>query len=1061
MIDLKKIVAAAVEQDMVIAEEQVPEGKQKALLTEMGFKDSVLDGNIPDAQEFGDIIYETFRKQRKEKDFDSRGFNRKVVQTYRLMRTVYHSGRAKSGIQAELQKAEEQAVILQKMLEERQKLLHDFQSNPKVAIGEIDKALGKKVVPVTLKSADKRVKRELSPEEHKELEEDFSKSKEFHSWMTKLDEEIKGRMKSVGLKPTGEGEEKSLIHTTPLNITRALQILSKGDKTDPNYTKAHQLVISKLRGLVDEARRAVEKAKSNVEKAKGRLHSIGLKPKTEKVVVPPHINPLGDIEDVKILMETMPIPHEEREISKPHHFDYLYQHSFLNVLLKKLDKLKGGEEESETHYKSDIGEDVMPAIKDALLKLYRLKEKLSRQLLESYNIFTDMDMKELALSIIPEHVYDKYKDYLAGMKKKLSPEDYSKLTNYSIESKGFVTDDKDLPDTLKADRAKLQKFYTGLIELLKRNQKRFDDHWHKIIQRVEPLKHDYAEFKKLYNVISKEEYWKTWLKGGTPGWMKKKGYELLTADTKYKDTEAMYEKVIKSLKTLKDFVADAAFLKAKNVKDFAQALRDEEGLDEKINKLGDLLTKANTAIVDYHEGVEKFVHKMISGDILKVEKEAMLAPVVVYRLRRMAYKLFLAEEEKKETPPPLPPKDLTKEEFRSEYPVHIPLQTKKLLKQRTPGSASPMGKWMDYFVKSFPIEEILNEWFVNLGGKKTLDPSKLGKMKDMISDRIIGEVRKKFDKDKMKKAKDGAEDELSNLMNRIKHLGNQIHEIGKWANASFDKYDRALEEAKKGDAAFRKEIQDSVEGRKKLQKEFEDAPAEQVTSAYVKKLNGELNKLHTNAMKALRQLDEAENPFTGKIEPIGKLEQKVSKVWNVYNDRVTKNLNEVQDLQDKRILLENEIANLEHWIDAADVPKKFLVRGIRDVLSAIWHSMDEHWMRNVRGFQSRYNLNFEDYLKLKEAFEKETQHPMSSRAIGRIIRELKSNIKFLKDHNKDVPSGYFEALKNLTKKVVPEREVESEPEEKKASNLSIFRVAFDFLNTAAVIPVDEADLILA
>jgi predicted nucleic acid-binding Zn-ribbon protein len=376
--------------------------------------------------------------------------------------------------------------------------------------------------------------------------------------------------------------------------------------------------------------------------------------------------------------------------------------------------------------------------------------------------------------------------------------------------------------------------------------------------------------------------------------------------------------------------------------------------------------------------------------------------------------------------------------------------------------------YLEYFVKSFPVEEVLNEWFVDLGGKKTLDPKKLPELKKSIEEHIIKDMKGKRDKGKLQKEKDEKEDQLNVVLAEIEKLNKEKRSLGTWANDSFDEYDTAIENAKGAGPAYDKEIKDKItrlreiaKRRKDLNKVSEELSARHITPDIVRKLSGEVVQLHnehTSIFQEIRELIEekktGENPFSRSKETIESLTNKASRVWNAYHDKMIKDINRIEDLQDEEYKLENRIAELDEWLEEDSIPQDFINDGVRNFLAYLWHTIDEHWMRSVAAFQSRFNLNFVDYIEIREAFEKLIQHPVSSRASGRIIKELKQAIKFLRDKNKEVPSGYYEALAKLSKRPVKdvkkyeEEEKKENTEEKKEtlkkSGLMSYRVACNF-----------------
>lgn len=989
---------------------------------DFGFNaEDIKKGNIPSSAEFEKKVVETFKKKVKEDGFDIRSFRRMVMEFYRDFRHMLHEGKPKEGVGEQLAKAKEKVVLLEKLLEEKLALLNDLKGNVPAAIKVLKDALGKAHVSIKFKEAGAG---------HVDL-------------------------------PTINHSEH-MVSRSPMDILKNhLVTLEKGLKDDPDYGKAINAVRHELSRQIAEVREDLAKARQEEKMYAKRWESIGHKPETIRIKKPVTINPLGDLADLKVMMETMDFPVEETTTTKPHHYAWLYQHSYMTRFLKQLEeKVK---EKSDTHYKSDIGEDVMPAITEALLKLFRLSENLGRDIVggeSSKGLTSQLSLAEHAFTVVPEELFNKFKDYLSGLKSKHTPDEFNKLTKYSLEARDFITDKSELPESMHADRDKLEKFFKGLIQMAHKNQDLFEKKWRGVLETVSRLKKKYQEFKVLYNAIAKEEYFDTWLKGGTPSWMKKKAFEIVergargitAAGSKYKDSERWYQNVVSDIGELRDFVKDYPIFQAKNVKEFSEEMKKIKDLNEFVTKLGNLIQKCVKAINDYYTGTEAFIHSMISGDILSkaTEKTASvdIGPALVYSLRRMAYRMLVAEEKK----------DEKAVEWHSEYPLSMPLQKRKPTKEPPLMSKT----YLDYFVKSFPVEEFLNEWFEKLSGSKTLNPDKIPALQDRIDHRIKEDLMKKYDKDKLAKDRDKLEDELNKKLEEIKALDDQIKSYGKWADKSFDKYDEAIESAKFVGEAYDKELKGKVQKIKELQKEradirseFEKLSAKDINKKIINKMIKRVNEIHNEHTKTLNDIQDilkesksGVNPFTGTKEQIEQMEDKASRVWNIYNDRMVRNVNRIKDLQDEEYKLENQIANMDEWLDSPDkIPADKLDYAVRQVMSEIWHQVDAHWMRSIKEFQSRFNLNFEDYLEIKGAFEKAIKHPVSAMAIGRIIKELKSAIKFLKDKGKPVPDGYFEALSKLTKRPVKEEsdyDKEEAPkeapkeEEKSASELYDF-----------------------
>jgi hypothetical protein len=961
---------------------------------EFGFDaKEIAKGNLPSEQEFTNKIMEAFKKIKKEqKDtFSLPEFRKHVMEFYRDMRHSLMSGKPKGGTLEKIEKAKEQQAVLQKALAAKEDLLKNLSSNLPAAVKVLQEALTKKRVPVTFKHAGSG---DPIPD----------------------------------IKPKSE----YLIRISPLTqIKNHILTLQKNEKSDPAFPKAISTVRHELSQQIAETKEALAKVDSEIKMLSKRLESIGRKPEHIKIQQPLFVDPLGDIADIPMMLETMQFPREEKDIKKPHHYDWLYQHKFLEMLFKRLED-KGKDEKSESRYKSDIGEDAMPAIQHTMLSFLRLTEKMSKYLLGSASIFDQLDLKEHALTMIPESLYVKYTDYLKSLKGSLSAEEYKQLTDYYFDTMRFKVDEKELPDKLKADRAKLEKFYRGLHEILEKNQKRFEEKWKPVTNKVLALKKMYQDFKKLYNVASKEEYFQTWLKGGTPGWMTKKaGYEIVgAADVKkYKETEEMYQKVVTTLGDLRDYVKDSPLLKEDNIKDFTEVFKKTKDIDKWIDDLGTKITRVDTAINGYYTWTEDFIRNIISGAVLKTSSDYSAA--ISYKLRRIAVELTTKEEEHPEA-------------WHSEYPLTIPLQKKK------PSKEPPlMSKtYLDYFVKSFPIEEVMNEWFINLGGKKTLDPKKLPDLKKKVEDHIKKDMNGKVKKDILQKEHDEKEDALGKVTAEIIEANKKIRAMASWANKSFDQYDTAIEQAKGVSEAVKKDIKDKAaelkkinEEREALQKEFDHTAAKHITPEYVKKVTGKFSKLHSDydhILSSIRDLlkesKTGENPFSGSKETIQSMETKAARVWNTYNDVIVRNTNRIEDLQDQEYRIENRMAEIQEWLQHPSVPEEFIEDGVRHFMAYVWHQIDEHWSRSIAAFQSRYNLNFEDYLDIRDEFEKLIKHPVSSRAEGRIVKEIKNNIRFLRDKGKEIPDSLYKALSKLTKKPIKDLEEydEKKPEEKKA-----------------------------
>jgi hypothetical protein len=799
----------------------------------------------------------------------------------------------------------------------------------------------------------------------------------------------------------------------------SIKVLSdpKTDKNSDVYKKALSTTKKVLQEDIQGVKNKISVIQETVHKLENRLKTVGLRPIKEKIITPVHISPLGDMEDLVVIMETMKQPPPRVvEVDRPHHFGWLFQPKFLVELFNQLNLPKPakpgakkdtlGKEpvEQEHTQKSDIGEEVQPLILETVLRLFHLTSDTINRLTGPKNIFDQLNLKDYAFSTVDEGLFKKYAEFLKQVKGQLPADEYKKLINFDTDNSVFYH--KDLPGHLTEHRKKLEQLYDHLMRVISLNTRIFENKWNPIIKELEIIQDSYRKMKKDFNVISKEEYWQKWLKGKSE--LLKEAFEdnyydeIEAADAElsefipYLSAEKGYNKFLKSLTELKEFLKKEGHLETKNVKEFALKLKEAgpHGL-EWIDKLGPLIDHTLSSIIEYKHDVENFTEKLLKGNIFK---EKTTAPTtteekklgnsmwpVIYNLKRLSYIL----QAFKESPV----------EWRSEYPLTIPLQ-------------QLFGKMKDFFQKSYPAEEFLNDWFT-VSGSKTLATSKLQEsLKKDLDPKVQKEIAKSYGKEKLQAERDKFDDELGEGNEEQKKLMRAIEDLDKWAEKSFDKYDGAISEAKGITEAQKAALKKLIEERKHLQENFEHAPKEHLTSERIKTYLKRLNEIHTGLVKLMGQLDTAKNPFTDKVEPIGHLESKASRVWNIYNDNITRNLNRIKDLQDKSRRLENAILQRDEWMDEG-VPEDILEEAREMYLAYTWRIFDTDWARKPKQIQSRFNINYDDYLDIKEAFEKLAGHTLPSTSMNRMVEEIKKDIKYLKEQGQEVPKGHYEFLKRL------------------------------------------------
>jgi len=787
-----------------------------------------------------------------------------------------------------------------------------------------------------------------------------------------------------------------------------------------------------------------------------RSEISGQEPKME-TVRSIKVSPAADIENMIMLKETGRFTTTEKSTQTPHYYAWLFkrggEHDFISSVLKSV--LNEKEEEIPAAYSQDIA-DTIPEFKKSIYGLRRLMDRIYSELMDPQNGIKEISAGSLKDLNINEHMmlaprtqdFENIKNLYAFLKEKLDPITYHKFIEYDDIKEDFVnkiTGDPNQPNYFKIPqkdidavapkslyeiREKMHKFFEIINKMKKNNSLIKTKKWNPFIKRIQHLQSLLSDLKTDFNLLLKDDTFKRWLnerehpftntdrardleQGPVPSESETKPVQ--AAEDKsvlYKNPAEGYNKVVEKIKKLVDFVTGDSMFHLTDMNSFCKELQKKgKDFDKWINDLSNLMTEAVKAVDVYEEGIVNFIDNIQHGRVFR-------APTTNKKKKTPSKKKpeeseltnVMPTEENEETgtgdeetlkaaASELPsmvsdPSMSRSEEYRSEYPIGISPQKKKL----GPGGV-PTRQFVEYFEKSFPVEEFLNKWNQVSGG--TLDPKKLEKLlNDSVKQYIKDQVSKNLSIPVLEKHIGECDDKIKKIQNKILELDKSVNEIGPWAVSSFKTYEEAIDLAVEKNEVARADVIKYRDAQKKLKEDLDNSIKYGIN---IDKIKDQLKVARDEMFKIFSNLDTMENPFTHKKEPIESVKNKARQVWDEYNGQINRDLRQIKELQNSELTVSIDRQKTKE-MNESDSEGTLWKRKhdffYKSVVAYIWQNIDHDWLRSIQAFQSKYNVNFEDYLNIYEEFKRLAQgHAINAWALASILKEARQEVSFLKKNN--------------------------------------------------------------
>lgn len=938
-----------------------------------------------------------------------------------------------------------------------------------------------------IRKKDLTEKKDTTPYSEEERKKDDAAYQDYLNHSRDYIEQIKDddvRKKLEKEIEEAEKGNKGVVTYKPLDSIRKENLekaLEKLKLTRPLDEKEKGLVIQRMRREInkdiEELNDAIKDVKTDIKIFQTRTQKPGSKPSEKIIQKPKMVSPMtGDVSQQLLMQKILKRDYDKIKITQPHHMGWLYNKTYLNELLGSLEK-EPKPERTQT-LKPDITEDAMSDVNAFLGKFLTFIHYLKGKIHSGKDFLKDLDPDKHSFALIPENLYDAYRKFMTRMKEKYSEEEYDALKGYSFDTNVFllnegtlksykrgrsdeetVTKNKALLEKFKDDRKVLESYLNHFHKNKVENDSIYEKNWKNATDGVTELYNAFRKMKVIFNKAYKQQAFRTFLKITDPVEVRKSSYDGYRVAIEEKDQisypnlETLYKKYVQAYENFKELVdGDTLIANApegtsqSDTKEFTKILHDytkttsKEGasswdpriLNKWMEDFNDAILKLYNAIVACSKEPRDFLNDLMKG-IIYDTPPSRAKKATGDLLRRLANIVLSGE----------------KHEERSEYSA-ITMQ-RKHLKTRA---------WMDYFEKSFPIEEFLNKWFLSSGGRSdatpafeteihgrkikipsmdTLNPAALSGVIDDLKEFVKKGIARQFNPETLKKEDEISGKELKKVQDRLKEIPDQVKTIDDLCRTAFKIYDEQIEMAKKEEEEFeptlRLELEDIQKKKEKIYKALEELhkakkgaletlykpdPAmkrderlkkegltPEIVSEHLKEMKGfddkveeynkELNALDKDKRDLLINKGKTEDPFTGVYQDISKLEEEAAGIWDLYLGNMTKLRREIERLEDAEITHQNALNKNKNFKDLEKIPDSVYQKALPQVASYLWNVLDYAWMRNKLAFDSHFNANIENYIATKNKFDEMAGYKLPSLSYKRIIEEIEKNMRFLKD----------------------------------------------------------------
>jgi len=860
-------------------------------------------------------------------------------------------------------------------------------------------------------------------------------------------------------------------------------------------------------GILEQDRRETEanykKALAEAKSLDAKLDLIKTAPpslKIRKQITKPIINnPFLDADSFMKILEDMDKP-VVREVPVRRMNEWLLDMKYLPNLFKNLKKSPGEtlhtwdikrkkEADVEAFKKKTDIHNVETSIMELVghmanfvPEINRVVGKIDEAVNEEEALGDDGTRPSHMLTPLLKNEHEAISNMWNKLKDKYDDKTFMDLTKWDDNRETFIVDKIALPEKAKADRDHMDKLVEALKARRNENNVRYQSKWKPIENDIDAMKKHLSNIKSIFSSVMDEDWFKKWQKGGTPGpYMRPEKapvaptasfpYEVVIR-TAYTDPSKTFATIKENVSTLKDFLKEhhlysvaseqgkeaPAGLKKDEVEQFRvenrmksrkiveQFLKETpEVIMDFLNKVGTKLTQLETGIDRYYEAVNNAIMDIAHGVGIKIPKKAFSYQVESDFIRRYAYFLKLAE---------VAP-------FKSEYPVQVPLADIR---------KNPEIYW-DYFQKSFPIEEILNEWKKMSGSEDTLDSKMFPKVIDRLMGYLEAHTKKVFDPTKLKEETGKLTEERDAILERRNRTMKQLELAKQMARDESEMTEKMLKDT-------RDEIKHSAvtewtklnQALKINKDQFENALTglteavdampfkKDVADKYEKEVKQHVAEISGITNKIINVLDEINRDTVGGWAESNtikdKLEYYMGEIQHKWSGQGVRLLNRLDQDKDREVELSGAIGKRNKWLELGGPTSKDKKRIKNEFIRYIWNVLDEDWTRKLRAFQTHYNLNFEDYVEIHDQVARMVSgEPVPARSYNRLRDDIKKQMRDLRDRGEEIPATLKKEIKMLSER---QRYGLGEAEKKKGAseesvNLPLsFRLAKKFLSITLI-----------
>jgi uncharacterized coiled-coil DUF342 family protein len=960
------------------------------LYTEFGF-DKVKAGRIPSQDEFDKKVHKYYKIVSKEEDFNPVEFETKVKSLHEDLKTKAMSeGAPKGKLESQFKAIGRKIGTLQVVRDGYKGLLSSLATDSKQVIDLLKKERGKEKIDIIFRSEGGDIK---------------------------IDR-LKGLDSHIAVLEDGKPD--------PAN-TDAMA----------NYTKALEFAKRAFSSNIDDLTKRIEKLTSMAGTVEGQLKHLGTPITVKEVIEKPQINsPFVEVYGVDGLLKILEGKDEPvvKQKEMPHPFKWLLNPKYPATLMRAIGDTEAPKEKGEEHplrHKTDIHV-VQQDIKDLIARLW----SLNHHALEAVpDLEKSIKEETHLLATLPEEDFKWYKDFHKKLKDKHGPS-FAELAKWSDKTSEFEKLEHELPPELQADRKMIAEFFSIIKDIRAKNDN-LKQHWSKVTDRVDRLKLELSEARRIYTKLSKENYFRDqWKKDDTPVEMRQKkeipvqAYGIVMA-AGYVDSGESFANLQELVANFKQMLEghkmfDAAWSEVKTPAEKKLQQGDKEMwrvpesagkakvkellqgdmVDDYLDDMQDYITKIKTGIARYIDKVDQFLLGIMTGSSIDKPVADKGQKAAAAHLRRMAqlirYAEFIVAEEKAV-------------EWKSELPLKIPLGDLDIKTMLLSGRS----RFVDYFQKSYPIQEIINEWF-KMSGHETLKSELFPQVIQKLEAHMKDQIHKTMNKEDLQKNLDKYETELDGVFKKKKAIFDIMDKAKKWADINSRQLDQEIQNAESLTEAAKVKVTELNKKREelldKLAEEItqttkpasDDDSAQHIALENAKKTQEELNKTINDLRNVIGAKSEDDRTLDKLVDFMGGLQHSFSNV-NV------KKLNELEALQDREIELGRKINQYQNHIENGPTPK-YVKRLTNMFILSVWSNLDENWMRNIPAYQTHYNLNFDDYIKIHEEVQKLVGGHVPARAYSRLKKDMDKQVKDLRERGEDIPPGLKAQLSKMLSK---------------------------------------------